>query len=119
MTKREIFTNEIENAINENRITLSEDAAAYFEVFKNTSEKEKKAFTDNGKLVLQYMKDNHETYNNLFKSKDIGAGLEISSRTASGAMRKLVTDGYVSKIGENPVIYALTDKGIEVEIPQN
>ena len=51
-----------------------------------------------------------------FKAKDIGEGLGISSRTASGAMRKLVTDGYVEKIGESPVVYALTSFGIEVNV---
>lgn len=119
MTKREIFTNEISDAIKDGKITFSEDAAAYFEAFKVTPEKEKKAFTENGKIVLQFMKDNMESYNNLFKAKDIGEGLEISSRTASGAMRKLITDNYVIKIGESPVIYALTEKGISAEIPQD
>jgi predicted transcriptional regulator len=40
----------------------------------------------------------------------------INSRTVSGAMRKLVTDGFVEKIGENPVIYSITEKGKNIEI---
>jgi DNA-binding PadR family transcriptional regulator len=35
----------------------------------------------------------------------------MSSRTISGAMRKLVNDGFVEKIGKDPVIYTLTEKG--------
>ena len=70
---------------------------------------------ENGKLVLKYMQDNKENYNNLFKAKEIGEGLGISSRTASGAMRKLVTDGYIEKIGESPVVYSLTESGTEVD----
>ena len=31
-------------------------------------------------------------------------------------MRKLVTDGYVEKVGQDPVIYKLTEKGQEIEI---
>ena len=35
----------------------------------------------------------------------------ISSRGASGAMRKLVNDGVCEKLGQDPVIYSLTEKG--------
>jgi hypothetical protein len=31
-------------------------------------------------------------------------------------MRKLVSDGYCEKIGENPIVYSLTNKGIEVNL---
>jgi hypothetical protein len=31
-------------------------------------------------------------------------------------MRKLVTDGYVEKIGQDPVVYSLTDNGKNIEI---
>jgi DNA-binding HxlR family transcriptional regulator len=34
----------------------------------------------------------------------------------SGAIRKLVTDGYVEKVGQDPVIYTLTELGKSVEI---
>ena len=50
------------------------------------------------------------------KAKDIGEGLFISSRAVSGAIRKLVTDGFVEKVGENPVLYSITEKGKTVEI---
>ena len=52
----------------------------------------------------------------MWKAKDIAEGLFISSRGVSGAMRKLVTDGYVEKVGQDPVIYSLTEKGKIVEI---
>ena len=50
----------------------------------------------------------------MHKAKDIADAMEISSKTVSGAMRKLVTDGYVEKTGKNPVIYNITLKGKEV-----
>ena len=31
-------------------------------------------------------------------------------------MRKLVTDGFVEKIGQDPVMYSLTEKGKNIEI---
>lgn len=76
----------------------------------------KPKFTDNGKLVLTFMKENKDTYKNLFKAKDVGEGLGIASRTASGAMRKLVTDGYIEKVGADPVVYAITQSGIDVDV---
>ena len=64
------------------------------------------------------MQDNKELRNNIFNAKDVGEGLGVTSRTASGAMRKLVTDGYVEKIGTNPVIYSLTTSGVTVNVEE-
>lgn len=114
MTKREIFMEELDEALTKERIILSEDALIFYESLRCGEGKEKAAFTDNGKMILQYMKDNIDNFNNLFKAKEIGEGIGITSRTASGAMRKLVADGYVEKMGTSPAVYALTDKGKEV-----
>ena len=62
------------------------------------------------------MRDNKDQYNNVFKAKEIGEGLGISSRTASGSMRKLVSDGFIEKIGSEPVIYAVTLAGLEADL---
>lgn len=116
MTKKEKFIEAIEDAffskvdINE----LDPDIVLYWEALKGKVEEDKPLFTDNGKLILQYLKDNQETP--MWKAKDIAEGLFISSRGVSGAMRKLVTDGYVEKVGQDPVIYSLTEKGKTVEI---
>ena len=92
-----------------------EDLKAYWDAFKGKEEIEKPMFTDNGKLILKYMQE-HVTDMPMGKAKDIGEGLFISSRAVSGAIRKLVTDGFVEKIGQDPVVYALTEKGKEIEI---
>ena len=91
-----------------------EDLKAYWDAFKGKEEVEKPMFTDNGKLILKYMQE-HVTDMPMGKAKDIGEGLFISSRAVSGAIRKLVTDGFVEKIGQDPVVYALTEKGKEIE----
>ena len=114
MTKKEQFIKEVGELIKDK--PLSADAMDYFNGLQVTGDSGKPKFTKNGKLVLQYMKDNKDQYNNLFKAKEIGEGLGISSRTASGAMRKLVTDGYIEKIGDSPVVYSLTDGGIVVNL---
>lgn len=115
MTKKEIFINEMKSIMVEPPETvLSADALDFWNGLQVSGDSDKPLFTDNGRLVLKYMQDNKEVYNNLFKAKDVGEGLSISSRTASGAMRKLVTDGFVEKVGKDPTIYSLTQKGIEV-----
>jgi predicted transcriptional regulator len=54
----------------------------------------------------------------MWKARDIAEGLFISSRAVSGAMRKLVTDGFVEKLGADPVVYTITEKGKNVTINQ-
>ena len=74
-------------------------------------------FTESGAKILQWMRDNKDSYNNIFKAKDICEGLFLSStRIVSGAMRKLVADNYVSKTAGNPVCYSITDEGMICEI---
>lgn len=114
-SKKETFIMEVESIL-ENGISLSEDAMTYFIALKGSEDKEKPAFTENGKMVLVYLQENKNIYNNLFKAKEVGEGLNVTSRTVSGALRKLVTDGYVEKMGENPVVYSLTDKGASIDV---
>ena len=114
MSKKEQFINEVLALAGDSPETVfSPDALDFWNGLQVSGDTSKPKFTENGKLVLQYIKDNKDNYNNLFKAKEIGEGLGISSRTASGAMRKLVTDGYIEKVGADPVVYSITVKGIE------
>ena len=111
MSKKDAFISQITAALGDApEQVLTGDALDYWNVLIQSGDTSKPKFTENGKLFLGYMIENKETFRNLFKAKEIGEGLGISSRTASGAMRKLVTDGYVEKIGQDPVVYALTEK---------
>lgn len=119
MTKKEKFIKMVEELINVTDINeLDKEAIEYFEMLKAIKETEKPKFTENGKKILLYMQNNKDTYNNMFKAKDIGEGLFISSRAASGSLKKLVTDGYVEKVGNEPVVYTLTKNGIEVNLSE-
>ena len=40
----------------------------------------------------------------------------MTSKRVSGAMRKLVTDGYMEKLGQDPVVYGLTETGKNIVI---
>lgn len=125
MNKKEMFIKLIEDLLSANELTegtsehvdLSEhqEALAYYEAFKNTTEtKEKPQFTDNGKLILTTMQKHSEERSNMFSAKQIAEYAFISSRSVSGAVRKLVTDGFVEKMGQDPIIYSLTSSGKEV-----
>lgn len=116
MTNKEQFIKEVEDMICKSCTILSEGARAYFEQLKATPEKEKEPFTENGAKVLIWMQENYESYNNILKAKEIGDGLFCSSRTVSGALRKLVTDGYVNKTAGTPTCYSLTESGMTVEV---
>lgn len=122
MSKKETFINEVLNLIGENfkpDDVFTPDALDFWNGLNMGGDVGTPTFTANGKLVLGYMQENKDTYNNLFKAKDIGEGLSISSRTASGAARKLVTDGYIEKVGTAPVVYSLTQKGIDANLAES
>lgn len=92
----------------------NEEARLYWEAFLTETKNEKPTLTDNGKMVLKFMRENNDT--ELWKARDIAEAILISSRGVSGAMRKLVTDGFVEKRGQDPTIYTLTEKGKNIEI---
>ena len=88
---------------------MTDNVKKYIESFTNDSSiKEKPEITDNGKIILKFFQSHPVAP---FKAKEIAEELFISSRTISGAMRKLVTDGFVEKVGEQPALYTLTEKG--------
>lgn len=90
------------------QIEPSDNVRAYIEVLKD-GKNEKPVLTDNGKLILRYLQEN--TDRTMLKAKDIADGLGTTSRGVSGSLRKLVTDGFVEKMGESPTIYTITEKG--------
>lgn len=91
---------------------MTENVKAYIDALTD-KKTEKPVLTDSGKLVLKYLQT---TEPGLYKAKDIADGMFVSSRNVSGAMRKLVTDGFVEKMGESPVLYMITEKGKEFKI---
>lgn len=81
------------------------------EILKNIPLQKTVGITENGLKILTIMQENYEKYNNVFTSKNIGEFLFMSPRSVSGSMKKLITDGYIEKIGSNPVSYGLTSLG--------
>ena len=91
---------------------MTDDVKNYLEILKNDSI-EKPEITDNGKVILKYMQDNDIK---MAKAKDIANGLALSSRAVSGTLRKLVSDGFVEKLGKDPIVYAISEKGRNYKI---
>ena len=116
MNNKEKFISEIENILI-NGITLSTEAMTFFNELKILKASKAVDITENGRKILTFMKENKDSYNNIFKAKEIAEGLFMPPKSVSGSMRKLVTDGYVNKIGQDPVCYSLSDKGFDKEIP--
>lgn len=116
MSKKQEFIDFVETRLMSSykQEDIPENVLIYWEALKNKEEKEKPPFTDNGKLILQFLRDNQDTQT--WKARDIAEGLFVSSRTVSGSIRKLVNDGYVEKVSKDPVIYSITDLGKTVEI---
>jgi len=94
---------------------MPENLIDYWEKFKGVNgDGEKPLFTEHGKQILTYMRNNLDT--KTWKAKDIADGMFVTSRTVSGAIRKLVSDGFVEKVGQDPIIYCITEKGKEINI---
>lgn len=120
MTKKEAFIKMVEGLIDPLDISeLKKDdetrmAIEFFQELKeNKTSTSKPEITENGAKILVYMQENYQKYNNVFKAKEIGEGLFVSSRSISGSMKKLITEGFVEKVGSDPVAYSITDKGKE------
>ena len=92
---------------------MTNDVRAYLDILAETKE-EKPELTDNGKVVLKYLQEHQDT--RMWKSKDLAEQLGLASRSVSGTMRKLVNDNFCEKIGQDPIIYTLTEKGKNYKI---
>ena len=95
---------------------MTDNIAAYLQVLKEKSTNEKPVLTQNGAIILKFLKAHQDII--MWKAKDIAEQMGISSRGVSGAMRKLVSDGFCEKTSENPIVYMLTDKGKEFNIEE-
>lgn len=92
------------------------NACKYWEKLKNGGgDNSKPAFTEKGIVILKYLKENPDA---VLPAKKIAEELDLSSRTVSGAMKKLVTDGYVEKFDGEPKTYSITEAGKEIEIEE-
>ena len=89
-------------------VVMPDEVQDVYNMLQEQQAMEKPMFTESGLSILEYLQTCDAKS---LKARDIADGMVISSRQVSGAIRKLVTDGFVDKYGQNPVIYSLTEKG--------
>lgn len=93
---------------------------SYTQLMENQEKYIKNNFTETGLKILKVMQENQEKYLNIFSAKQIGELLFISPRSASGSMRKLISDGYVKKEKSSErVSYSLTDEGKKLQLDKD
>lgn len=94
-------------------VVMPDEVQDVYNMLQEQQAMEKPMFTESGLSILEYLQTCDAKS---LKARDIADGMVISSRQVSGAIRKLVTDGFVDKIGSSPVIYSLTTKGKDFDI---
>ena len=117
MTKKEKFIEFVNEIMNVAMVDTWDDkenwkdAFDFWEDFKNGKSKSSEKMTENGAKLLSWMQENIDKMSNIFTSKEMAEALFTSGRSVAGSMRKLIKDGYVEKIGKDPVQYSLTEAG--------
>ena len=105
------FLNFVEELIKANPDLATQLRTPNIDIYLDTlrNEPDKPALTENGKNILKVLQEEFATIS--FKSADVAASMGTSARGISGALRKLVNDGFCDKIGKDPITYTLTEKG--------
>ena len=94
-------------------VVMPDEVQDVYNMLQEQQTMEKPMFTESGLSILEYLQTCDAKS---LKARDIADGMGISSRQVSGAIRKLVTDEFVDKMGSSPVIYSLTTKGKDFDI---
>lgn len=115
MNKYKEFLDYFDTIVGENDIP-SGVMKIYNELASYEDKAEAPIITETGAAILEFL----QNYGfKSIKAKDIADEMGESSRKISGAMRKLVTEGFVEKNGTNPVNYLITEKGMNFIIKEN
>lgn len=114
MSKKQAFIDYVRPLFESIDSYVPDEAWDFWKALIAEKSTEKPPFTENGKLILQFFKDNQNV--ETWKTKDVAEALGLSSRSVAGSSRKLVTDGYLEKVGSDPIFYMLTTKGKNVNL---
>ena len=89
------------------------EAIDFFEDYKKGKSSNRKEITEKGIAIILALQENPEW----ITAKALGEIMDVSGRSVSGSMKKLVEDGYVEKRAGNPSAYKITEKGLAFEAP--
>ena len=94
---------------------MTDNVIAYLNILKEVKD-DKPVLTQNGAPIIKYLQEHQDV--KMWKAREIADAMGLSSRGISGSMRKLVSDGFCEKIGNNPSVYMLTEKGKNLNIDE-
>ena len=109
--RKNIFINTVEELFKAYPMSVPAEALDFFEDYKK-GRGGSKPFTEKGIAILKAMRE----VDDWIIAKSLGEKMDISGRSVSGTLRKLVTDGFVEKVGQDPVIYSITEQGKNIKI---
>lgn len=114
--RKDIFIETVENLFNAYPMNVPAEALDFFEDYKKGKTSNRKEITDKGIAIILALRENPEC-EDWITAKALGEIMDVSGRSISGSMKKLVEDGYVEKRAGNPSAYRITEKGLAFEVP--
>ncbi len=109
--RKKIFIDTVEGLFTAYPLSVPTEAHEFFDDYKKSGA-QAKLFTDKGIAVIQEMRE----IDDWISAKSLGERMDLSGRSVSGTMRKLVTDGYIEKKAGSPAMYKITEKGKMCEL---
>lgn len=113
MTKQEKFVAFINNTNIMDKDGIDPEILDFWIDLKSTLRATSISLTNNGMKILTTMKLDS---NAIWSAADIAKTSDMTPRSVSSSIRKLVTDELVEKQSSEPVTYKLTTKGKEIII---
>lgn len=113
MTKQEKFVAFINNTNIMDKDGIDPEILDFWIDLKSTPRATSISLTNNGMKILTTMKLDSDT---TWSAADIAKISDMTPRSVSSSIRKLVTDELVEKQSSEPVTYKLTTKGKEIII---
>lgn len=113
MTKQEKFVAFINNTNIMDKNGIDPEVLDFWIDLKSTPRAISISLTNNGMKILTTMKLDS---NAIWSAADIAKISDMTPRSVSSSIRKLVTDELVEKQSSEPVTYKLTTKGKEIII---
>ena len=113
MTKQEKFVAFINNTNIMDKDGIDPEILDFWIDLKSTPRATSISLTNNGMKILTTMKLDSDA---IWSAADIAKISDMTPRSVSSSIRKLVTDELVEKQSSEPVTYKLTTKGKEIII---
>ena len=95
-------------------VEVPADVLEFVNDIRENGDIKKVTFTDTGLEIIKVLQAREP--GEMVSAKDIADDMDVSPRKVSGAARKLVADGFLEKSGKSPVMYALTNMGLNLDV---